>query len=118
LGRRFTVTAAADGSELRCGDLVMDLRLHRARRGERLLDLTPTEWNLLEFLVRHAGQALSRDQILDYVWSFDRDVQTSMVDVYVSYLRRKLGADPDIIETVRGVGYRLVAPSKVALHGN
>jgi two-component system, OmpR family, response regulator len=113
LGRRFAVVGSggSDPSELRSGDLVLDLRMHLARRGTHALDLTPTEWNLLEYLMRHEGQALSRQQILDYVWSFDRDVQPTMVDVYISYLRRKLSlpglADP--IETVRGVGYRIQA---------
>ena len=83
----------------------------QARRGTHALDLTPTEWNLLEYLMRHEGQALSRQQILDYVWSFDRDVQPTMVDVYISYLRRKLSLPglPDPIQTVRGVGYRIQA---------
>lgn len=111
LGRRFTIAAGGDMSEIRAGELVMDLRLHTARRAEQPLDLTPTEWNLLECFIRHPGQALSRQQILDYVWSLDRDVQPSMVDVYVSYLRRKLDlrGRPDLIQTVRGVGYRLAA---------
>jgi two-component system OmpR family response regulator len=108
LGRRHA-PALTDTFELRVGDLVLDLRAHTARRGEAALDLTKTEWGLLEFLVRHPGQALSREQILDYVWSYERDVQPSLVDVYISYLRHKLDqpgrADP--IQTVRGVGYRL-----------
>lgn len=110
LGRRFVI-AAGDGSELRHGDLVLDLRLHTARRGQQLLELTPTEWDLLEYFVRHPGQALSRRQILSHVWSYERDVQPTMVDVYVSYLRRKLhvAGRPDPIATVRGVGYRLAA---------
>ncbi|MCJ7706528.1 MAG: response regulator transcription factor [Anaerolineales bacterium] len=108
LGRRFTV-AATDPWELRLGDLVLDQRAHTARRGEAILDLTTTEWNLLECLMRHPGQSLSRQQILDYVWSYERDVQPTMVDVYISYLRRKLNQPgrPDPIQTVRGVGYRL-----------
>ena len=108
LGRRFDL-AAGDGTELRRGDLVLDLRAHRARRGDRPLDLTATEWNLLEYLMRHPGQTLSRRQILDYVWSDERDVQPSLVEVYVSYLRAKLNwpGQTDPIETVRGVGYRL-----------
>jgi two-component system OmpR family response regulator len=108
LGRRFT-PVATDPWELRMGDLVLDLRAHTGRRGQKSLDLTKTEWGLLEFLLRHPGQALTREQILDYVWSYDHDVQPSLVDVYISYLRRKLDvpgrADP--IQTVRGVGYRL-----------
>jgi len=108
LGRRFTV-GASDPWELRCGELVLDLRAHSARRGQHTLDLTATEWNLLECLMRHPGQTLTRQQILDYVWSYERDVQPTMVDVYISYLRRKLNAPgrPDPIQTVRGVGYRL-----------
>ncbi len=110
LSRRFTI-GSSDTYELRYGDLVLDLRSHTARRGERTLDLTQTEWNLLECLMRHPGQALTREQILDHVWSYDRDVQLTMVDVYVSYLRRKLNERdrPDPIQTVRGVGYRLEA---------
>ncbi len=110
LGRRFT-PAAADPWELRGRDLVLDLRARTVRRGQHTIDLTVTEWNLLECLMRHPNQVLNRQQILDYVWSYERDVQASMVDVYISYLRRKLHVDghPDPIQTVRGVGYRLEA---------
>lgn len=107
LSRRF-IGEGGDTQEMRSGELVMDLRSHTARRGDHILDLTATEWNLLEFFMRHPGQALSRQQILDHVWSYERDVQPNMVDVYVSYLRRKLDLPgrPDPICTVRGVGYR------------
>jgi two-component system, OmpR family, response regulator len=110
LSRRFTLSPA-DASELRAGALVLDLRGHTARRGTRVLDLTPTEWNLLEYLLRNAGLTLTRQQILDYVWSYEHDVQPQMVDVYISYLRRKLNApgERDPVVTVRGVGYRLEA---------
>jgi DNA-binding response OmpR family regulator len=86
----------------------MDLRTHTARHGEQALALTATEWSLLECLLRHAGQALTREQILNYVWSQDRDVQPSLVDVYISYLRRKLDRPgrSNPIQTVRGCGYR------------
>jgi two-component system OmpR family response regulator len=108
LGRRFDV-AAGDRSELRCGEIVLDLRARAARRGNTPLDLTVTEWNLLECLLRHPGQVLTRQQILDYVWSYESNVQPSMVEVYVSYLRRKLNRPGrrDPIKTIRGVGYRL-----------
>ena len=98
-----------DPWELRHGDLVMDTRSRTARRGDINLDLTKTEWDLLEFLMRHPGQALARQQVLDYVWSYERDVQPSVVDVYISYLRRKLDqpGKEDPIETIRGIGYRL-----------
>jgi two-component system OmpR family response regulator len=110
LSRRFS-QPSADPQELRVGSLVLDLRGHTVRRGLRVLDLTPTEWNLLEYLLRHVGQTLSRQQILDYVWSYEHDVQPQMVDVYISYLRRKLNepGERDPIITVRGFGYRLEA---------
>ena len=110
LSRRFS-TVSGDPRELRIGDLVLDLRARTARRGSQTLDLTATEWNLLECLMRHHGQALNREQILDYVWSYEREVQPALVDVYISYLRRKLSVRgrPDPIQTVRGVGYRLEA---------
>lgn len=108
LSRRF-LPADGDPHELRVADLVLDLRARAARRGDQALDLTATEWNLLECLLRHPGQVLTRQQILDYVWPYDSAVQPTLVDVYISYLRRKLDvrgrANP--IETVRGVGYRL-----------
>jgi two-component system, OmpR family, response regulator len=112
LSRRVSAAVVADGAELRAGDVVMDLRAHIARCGDQALTLTNTEWNLLECLLRNAGQALTRDQILDYVWSYDREVQPSLVDVYISYLRRKLhrAGHADPIQTVRGRGYRLTAP--------
>jgi two-component system OmpR family response regulator len=109
LGRRFTVADGGDPWELRQGDLVMDLRAHVARRGNVPLDLTSTEWKLLEYLLRHADQTLTRAQILDYVWSYESDVLATSVDVYISYLRKKLNVPGrrNPIETVRGVGYRL-----------
>ncbi|GIW91466.1 MAG: DNA-binding response regulator [Pirellulaceae bacterium] len=109
LGRRFNPLQGTD--ELRIGSIVLDLRNYTARRGERRLDLTPTEWRLLEYLLRNAGQTLTRQQILDYVWSFEHDVQPQMVDVYISYLRRKLNApgETDPVLTIRGIGYRLEA---------
>ncbi|MBX6770312.1 MAG: response regulator transcription factor [Chloroflexi bacterium] len=112
LSRRFDL-ASGNGTELRVGDIVLDLRAHRARRGCRPLELTATEWNLLEFLMRHPNQALSRQQILDYVWADDHDVQPNVVDVYISYLRAKLNAmgEPDPIQTVRGLGYRFATRS-------
>jgi two-component system, OmpR family, response regulator len=108
LVRRFQDNAT-DQWELRAGHLVMDLRAHTARRGEHPLELTKTEWTLLEYLMRHPGQVLSRQKILDYVWSYDSSVQTTMVDVYISYLRSKLTVPgmKDPVQTERGIGYRL-----------
>jgi two-component system, OmpR family, response regulator len=107
LSRRFA-PAGGEGGELRAGALVMDLRSHTVRRGDLALDLTATEWNLLELFLRHPGQTLTRQQIFDYVWSLERDVQPNVVNVYMSYLRRKLGP-PDPLQTIHGIGYRLSA---------
>lgn len=108
LGRRFN-RDAVDAWELRVGSIVMDLRAHTARRAEHGLDLTKTEWSLLECLMRHPGQTLTRQIILDYVWSYESGVQPTMVDVYISYLRNKLHQPgmKDPIQTRRGVGYTL-----------
>ena len=108
LGRRFN-REAVDAWELRVGSIVMDQRAHTARRAERVLDLTKTEWSLLECLMRHPGQTLTRQKILDYVWSYESGVQPTLVDVYISYLRNKLHQPgmKDPIQTRRGVGYTL-----------
>lgn len=108
IGRRFN-QGMADSSELRVGQFVMDLPAHTCRRGPQPLDLTKTEWDLLEFFLRHPGQSLTRQQILDYVWSYDSTVRTDLVDVYISYLRQKINfsGQVDPIQTVRGIGYKL-----------
>jgi DNA-binding response OmpR family regulator len=108
LGRRLK-GESSNPFELRIGNLVLDLHSHTARRGSRILDLTRTEWNLLECLMRHPNQTLSRQFLLDYVWSYAAEVQPSMVDVYISYLRAKLRITDmkDPIQTKRGFGYFL-----------
>lgn len=115
MGRR-AAGALLDGATLRCGDITLDTRAHIATRANTPLSLTITEWKLLEYLVRHQGQVLTRQQLLDAVWTFERDVQPKMVDIYISYLRRALGVadanQDDPIQAVRGVGYRMVAPSE------
>jgi two-component system response regulator QseB len=92
---------------LRAGGMVLDLRTRRATTDGRTVDLTAREFTMLEVLIRHAGQVLSREQLLSHVWGYDYDPGSNVVDVYVGYLRRKLGSGT--IETVRGMGYRLVA---------
>jgi two-component system OmpR family response regulator len=108
LSRRDTA-ASNDAWEVRLGRIVMDLKLHSLRRNEKAIELSKTEWDLLEYLMRHRGQVLSRKNILDYIWSYDAQVKPELVDVYISYLRKKLNIPglPDPIQTVRGVGYRL-----------
>jgi DNA-binding response OmpR family regulator len=90
---------------LRRGDLTLDLRTRRARVGDRVIDLTAREFVLAETFLRHPGQVLAREQLLSAVWGYDYDPGSNIVDVYVGYLRRKLGAGR--IVTVRGMGYRL-----------
>ncbi len=91
------------------GTLRLDLRTRRATLGEREVDLSAREFRLAEIFLRNAGLVLSREQLLDHVWGYDFDPGSNVVDVYVGYLRRKLG--PTTISTVRGVGYRFDAPS-------
>jgi two-component system copper resistance phosphate regulon response regulator CusR len=98
----------AGGEELtmlRAGDLVLDLRTRRASVGSRAVELTAREYALLEMFLRHSDQVLSREQLLSHVWGYDFDPGSNIVDVYVRYLRKKLGTS--VIETVRGMGYRL-----------
>jgi DNA-binding response OmpR family regulator len=108
LSRRMA-SNTGDQWEIRLGSLVMDIKAHTIRREEKVIDLTKKEWDLLEFFMRHPGQVLSRQEILDYVWSYETNVQPEMVDVYISYLRQKIRVDAkeNPIETVRGFGYRL-----------
>jgi DNA-binding response OmpR family regulator len=108
ISRRFN-PEAADVMELRVGNLVMDMRMHTLRRGDTAIDLSRTEWDLLEYLVLHPKQTLTRQNILDHVWSYEGGVKEDLVDVYISYLRQKLNVPGmgDPIFTVRGVGYRL-----------
>jgi DNA-binding response OmpR family regulator len=96
---------APEPTMLRVGELTLDLRTRRAHVADRTVDLTAREFSLAEVFCRHPDQVLSREQLLSNAWGIDFDPESNVVDVYVRYLRRKLGADR--IETVRGVGYRL-----------
>lgn len=112
VSRRYqpTQTYSNDMMELRCGDITMDVHAHTARRGNYSLNLTTTEWDVLECLLRHKQLVLSRERIFQQVWSPDSQVQVPIVDLYISYLRHKLNVvegSQDPIETVRGLGYRL-----------
>ncbi|HEX6261537.1 MAG TPA: response regulator transcription factor [Actinomycetota bacterium] len=92
---------------LRVGDCVLDLRTRRVTVEDRTIELTAREFALAETFFRHPGQVLSREQLLSNVWGYDYDPGSNVVDVYVGYLRKKLGGDR--IATVRGMGYRLEA---------
>jgi len=107
LRRRAEPLDAAN--ELRVGDLTLDLVRHEVRRGGGAIELTAKEFALLEFLMRHPGQALTRTQITDHVWRYDLEALSNVVDMYIHYLRDKIdrGADRPLIRTVRGVGYKI-----------
>jgi DNA-binding response OmpR family regulator len=107
------VVAQASASSLRGEDIEVNLLTRKAHRGGRSVTLSTTEFELLVYLLRHHGQVLSREQILSAVWGYEHDPATNVVDVYVGYLRRKLGRpdDPAPIFTVRAVGYRLGSAS-------
>lgn len=92
---------------LRVSDLEMDTAKREVRRGGNFIELSQKEFALLEYLMRHPTQVLTRTQIAQHVWDFDFWNDSNVVDVYIGYLRRKLGGDRNLIHTVRGVGYRL-----------
>jgi two-component system, OmpR family, response regulator len=97
------------GDKLVAGEIAMDLGARIVMRGTQPVMLTPREFAVLEYLLRHPGQALSRAQIAEGVWSWEFHGESNIVDVYIGYLRRKLDAEggPSFIETLRGYGYRL-----------
>ena len=107
LGRRRV--QAREPDQIRSGDLVLDLRRRRAERAGKLIELSPKEFSLLEFLLRNEGRVVTRSQILDHVWGYDYSPDSNLVDVYVTYLRRKIdrGHERRLIRTVRGAGYAL-----------
>lgn len=92
---------------LRVGDLELDTVRRKVRRGGKQIDLSPREFSLLEYLMRHPGQVLTRTQIAEHIWDFNFFAESNVVDVYIGYLRRKVdrGFDRPLIHTVRGVGY-------------
>jgi len=98
-------------TRLALGDLEMDLLTRKVRRGEQEIELLPREFRLLEFLLRHAGQVVTRTMLLENVWDYHFDPQTNVIDVHISRLRQKIdkGFDRPLLHTVRGAGYRLAA---------
>ncbi len=96
------------GSVLECADLVMDDDAHRVRRAGQDVALSPTEYNLLRYLLINQGRVVSKAQILDHVWRYDFGGDGSVVETYIGYLRRKVDhVEPKLIHTLRGVGYAL-----------
>ena len=102
---RLREGGSAEKHELRAGEAVLDILRRRARVGDREVELSAREFALAEVFFRNPGQVLSREQLLSLVWGYDRDPGSNVVDVYVGYLRKKLGEG--LVETVRGMGYRL-----------
>jgi two-component system OmpR family response regulator len=102
-------TGAPTTTKLTVGELEMDLLARSVHRGKQDVDLLPREFRLLEFLMRHAGQVVTRTMLLENVWDYHFDPQTNVIDVHVSRLRQKIdkGFDKPLLHTVRGAGYRL-----------
>jgi two-component system OmpR family response regulator len=115
LARLDALCRRADGesadTSLRVGDLEVDLLARSVKRAGRVLDLQPREFRLLEYLMRHAGQVVTRTMLLENVWDYHFDPQTNVIDVHVSRLRGKIdkGFDKPMLHTVRGAGYCLKA---------
>lgn len=109
--RRSTLTVmAADDPEVTVGDLVLNEDSHEVHRAGESIELTATEFELLRFLMRNPRRVLSKAQILDRVWSYDFGGKSSVVEIYISYLRKKIDSGkPQMIHTVRGAGYILKA---------
>ncbi len=105
--------AGPDDGRLRCADLEMDDDAHRVTRGGAEVALSPTEYNLLRYLLVNQGRVVSKAQILDHVWDYDFGGDGGVVETYIGYLRKKLDrADPRLIRTIRGVGYTLRPPDE------
>ena len=111
--RRIGATSVeSDDEKIRFADLELDEATHEVRRGGNLIDLSPTEFLLLRYLMINADRVVSKSQILDHVWQYDFRGDAGIVETYISYLRKKIdNYDPALIHTVRGVGYRLRLPA-------
>jgi two-component system OmpR family response regulator len=111
LVRRRSDGEAAAASVLTAGDLRLDMIARTVMRGERRIDLLPKEYQLLQYLMRHAGQVVTRTMLLEAIWDYSFNPGTNVIDVHISRLRAKIDADGEVplIHTVRGAGYRLDA---------
>ncbi len=115
LARLETITRRKHGekavTKLTCGELEMDLLSRTVRRAGKEIDLQTREFQLLEYLMRHAGTVVTRTMLLEQVWDYNFDPQTNVIDVHISRLRQKIdkGFEKTLIQTLRGAGYRLVA---------
>lgn len=115
LRRTGDIEVDIDDELIRFADLELNEATHEVRRGGNLIELSPTEFTLLRYLLINADRVVSKAQILDHVWQYDFRGDAGIVETYISYLRKKIDTyEPQLIHTVRGVGYRLRLPSKVA----
>jgi two-component system OmpR family response regulator len=107
IGRR--AAGETEAGRLELGDVVVDVAAHRVLRGGRPVELTPKEFQIFEFLVRHAGQVVSRTMVLERVWGYGFDPYSNLIDVHMNRLRRKIDHDAPtrLIHTIKGVGYIL-----------
>jgi len=112
LRRIGVVEINTDDEKIRFADLELDEATHEVRRAGQLLEMSPTEFQLLRYLLINADRVVSKSQILDHVWQYDFRGDAGIVETYISYLRKKIDTfDPPLIHTVRGVGYRLRLPA-------
>ena len=112
LRRIGATTIEGDDEKIRFADLELDEATHEVRRAGNLIDLSPTEFLLLRYLIINADRVVSKSQILDHVWQYDFRGDAGIVETYISYLRKKIDSyEPALIHTVRGVGYRLRLPA-------
>ena len=109
--RRRSAAGSTESTVLKVGDLTVSPLSREVTRGERQISLTAREFELLEFLARHAGQVVTKETLFERVWGYNFDVESDAIKVYVSYLRKKLNAngEKDLIQAIRGVGYVLKA---------
>ena len=114
LRRTGDIEIDIDDELIRFADLELNEATHEVSRGGKLIELSPTEFTLLRYLLINADRVVSKAQILDHVWQYDFRGDAGIVETYISYLRKKIDIqEPQLIHTVRGVGYRLRLPSKV-----
>ena len=113
LRRIGAVLPEVDDEKIRFADLELDEATHEVRRAGNLIELSPTEFTLLRYLMINADRVVSKSQILDHVWQYDFRGDAGIVETYVSYLRKKIDTyEPALIHTVRGVGYRMRLPAQ------
>ncbi|RMT61817.1 Winged helix family two component transcriptional regulator [Pseudomonas syringae pv. theae] len=112
MNRRRTEPVATESTRLRVANLEIDLLRRTVRRGERSIELLPREYALLEYLMRHAGQVITRTMLFEAVWNYSYDERTNVIEVHIGRLRRKIDGEGDgqVIQTVRGAGYVLRSP--------